>query len=187
MTKEEIYQMKGQVCNEEVDRLIWLASQVPENGLIVEIGAYCGKSSSALAFGMPKSANLMSIDPWVLTKCKTTQEYEKIETVKTYADNLSFAYPKVVQVIAYPHEIRKFVNKPIDLLFIDSIKIGITPIWEDWLPLVKQGGWIASHDYLPKEGDPQFYPEVVKVIEEKIKPITIDHHHITYTFSGKKK
>jgi predicted O-methyltransferase YrrM len=178
---------RGQITPKEVERLAWLASQVPENGLIVEIGAYRGKSGASLATGMPKSARLMSIDPWLLLN-DTPQEYESINTVKEYSDNLKFAKPRVIQVIGYPLEVIHFLkDQKIDLLFIDAIKNGVTPIWEAYLPLVKQGGWIASHDYLPDPAHPQFYPDVVKVVDETVKPMTDEHHHIDFTFSGKKK
>ena len=181
---EKIKTYRGQVTPKEVERLNWLGSQVPENGLIVEIGAYRGKSGASIASGMPKTARLMSIDPW-LHQGETKQEYETIETVKEYHDNLKEWKPRVIQIIGYPNEVAPFVGE-IDLLFIDAIKNGVTPIWETWLPKVKIGGWIASHDYLPDPEHDQFYPEVVKCIHEMVKPITSEHHHIDYTFSGKR-
>lgn len=181
---EKIKTYRGQVTPKEVERLNWLGSQVPENGLIVEIGSYRGKSGASIASGMPKSARLMSIDPW-LHQGETRQEYETIETVKEYHDNLKEWKPRVIQIIGYPNEVAPFVGE-IDLLFIDAIKNGVTPIWEHWLPKVKVGGWIASHDYLPDEEHEQYYPEVVKCIHEMVKPITDQHHHIDYTFSGKR-
>jgi predicted O-methyltransferase YrrM len=177
---------RGQITPKEVERLSWLASQVPENGLIVEIGAYRGKSGGSLAIGKKTSVRLMSIDPWTLLN-ETPQDYDSINTVKEYGDNLKFAKPKVIQVIGYPLEVLPYLKGEIDLLFIDAIKNGITPVWEAYLPLVKQGGWIVSHDYLPDPNDPQYYKEVVEVIENVVKPITTKHHHIDFTFSGKKK
>lgn len=182
MDLDKIKQYRGQVTKAEVEHLAKIASTLPENALIVEIGAYRGKSGGSIACGMPKGARLMSIDPWCLQN-ETPQEYETMATVQEYHDNLRFAKPKVIQVIAYPNEVADFVGE-IDMLFIDAIKNGVTPIWEKWLPKVKKGGIIASHDYLPDPEDEQYYPEVVKVIEEKVKPITKNHEHVDFTFSG---
>ena len=182
---DTIKQYRGQVTKNEVEHLAKLAKSLPENALIVEIGAYRGKSGGSIAFGMPKSARLMSIDPWVLQN-ETPQEYETMATVQEYHDNLLFAKPRVVQVIAYPNEVADYIGE-IDMLFIDAIKNGVTPIWEKWLPKVKKGGIIASHDYLPDPNNEQFYPEVVQVIETMVKPITTNHEHVDFTFSGIKK
>lgn len=176
---------RGQITPKEVEHLSYLASLVPEYGLIVEIGAYRGKSGGSLAHGKKPSVRLMSIDPWTLLN-ETPQCYDSINTVKEYGDNLKFAKPKVIQVIGYPLEVLPFLKGQIDLLFIDAIKNGVTPIWEAYLPLVKKGGYIVSHDYLPDPTHEQFYKEVVEVIETKVKPMTTEHHHIDYTFSGKK-
>lgn len=185
MEIEQIKKLSGQITPKEVQRLHDLASSLPENALIVEIGSYTGKSSVAIASGMPKSATLMCIDPWLQLHRETEQGYETIQTVKTHSDRTSEYHPRVIQVIGFPLQVAKYVGQ-IDMLSIDSVKKyeQIKEIWDAWLPKVKKGGVIASHDYLPDPEHPQFYPGVVKVIEEQIKPITENHQHIDYTFSG---
>jgi predicted O-methyltransferase YrrM len=189
MDIEQIKKLQGQITPKEVQRLHDLAKSLPENALIVEIGSYTGKSSVAIASGMPKSATLMCIDPWLQLHRDTEQGYETMETVKTHSDRTAEYHPRVIQVIGFPLEVAKFIpNIPseIDMLSIDSVKKydQIKAIWDVWLPKVKKGGIVASHDYLPDPTHEQYYEGVVRVIEEDVKPITTNHQHIDYTFSG---
>jgi predicted O-methyltransferase YrrM len=188
MDIEQIKKLQGQITPKEVQRLHDLAKSLPENALIVEIGSYTGKSSVAIASGMPKSATLMCIDPWLQLNRTTEQGYETIETVKTHNDRTKEYQPRVIQVIGFPLQVAKYVGE-IDMLSIDSVKKydQIKEIWDCWLPKVKKGGIVASHDYLPDPTHDQYYEGVVKVIHEDVKPITEDHQHIDYTFSGKIK
>jgi predicted O-methyltransferase YrrM len=186
MNIEQIKKLKGQITPKEVQRLHDLAKSLPENALIVEIGSYTGKSSVAIASGMPKTATLMCIDPWLQLHRETEQGYETMETVKTHSDRTSEYHPRVIQVIGFPLQVAKFINQPIDMLSIDSVKKyeQIKEIWDAWLPKVKKGGIVASHDYIPDEKHEQYYEGVVRVIHEQVKPITENHQHIDYTFSG---
>jgi predicted O-methyltransferase YrrM len=186
MDIEQIKQLKGQITPKEVQRLHDLAKSLPENALIVEIGSYTGKSSVAIASGMPKSATLMCIDPWLQLHRDTEQGYETLETVKTHSDRTSEYHPRVIQVIGFPLEVAKFITKPIDMLSVDAVKKyeQIKEIWDMWLPKVKKGGIVASHDYMPDPAHDQYYEGVVKVVHEQIKPVTKNHQHIDYTFSG---
>ena len=44
--------------------LYWLAKQVPQQGLALEIGSFKGKSSCFLAAGLPAKAKLICVDTW---------------------------------------------------------------------------------------------------------------------------
>jgi predicted O-methyltransferase YrrM len=186
MDIEQIKKLSGQITPKEVQRLHDLAKSLPENALIVEIGSYTGKSSVAIASGMPKTATLMCIDPWLQLHRETEQGYETMETVKTHSDRTSEYHPRVIQVIGFPLQVAKFFDKGIDMLSIDSVKKyeQIKEIWDAWLPKVKKGGIVASHDYLPDPNHDQYYEGVVRVIQEQVKPITENHQHVDYTFSG---
>ena len=52
------------VTTEEGRHLGWLASQVPDNGLIVEIGTLFGRSTSFLAVGAKNSVRVYAVDCW---------------------------------------------------------------------------------------------------------------------------
>jgi hypothetical protein len=183
---ERAKERPGQITKNECERLAWLASQVPADGLAVEIGAYKGKSTAAILAGLPRTARLVSIDPWCL-QGETPQGYETIETIADYRESIALQKQQVTQIIGWPVQVAEFWNAPIDFLFVDAVKKydAISPLWRAWLPYCR--GWIASHDYLPDEGNAQNYPGVVRTIAEQCIPITADHHHIDYTWSGKIK
>ena len=176
--KDICNEIKGQVTLPEVARLRWLASQVPVGGVIVEIGHYKGRSSRALCEGKLNSVRLVDIDPGMCGP-KSEQGYETGETLLDYRRAIHPFRRSVTQIIGYPLDVIKAWNYPIDLLFIDATKKkeSIYPIWEAWLPFCQ--GWVASHDYEER------YTGVVETIQELIAPITTDHHHIDFTWSGK--
>lgn len=187
-TIDQIKNYKGQITKKEVELLSEMASKLPENALIVEIGSYKGKSSASIAHGMPKSARLLCIDPWIQLKHKTEQGYDTLETVKDFDKQTKDWQPRVIQAIGYPLEVANFIGE-IDMLAIDSVKKydQIKPIWQVFFPKVKKGGIICSHDYDPNPESDQYYEGVVNTIEEIVKPNTKDHGHIDWTFTAIKK
>jgi predicted O-methyltransferase YrrM len=54
----------GMTCSEELIVLSNLASLVPKNGKILEIGSFLGRSCAALHAGKDPSVSLTVIDPW---------------------------------------------------------------------------------------------------------------------------
>jgi hypothetical protein len=180
---KEILEVKGQIVKCEIERLIYLASLVPENGLIVEIGAYCGRSGLSLATGKKESVHLVSIDPWMLQGGPTHQEYETEETMLQYRKSLSKYIQQVTQVIGWPVRVGQYWGASIDMLFVDCVKKyeWIAPIWKIWFPFVKSGGIVCSHDYGEE------YPGVVRAITEIVEPNVTDIHLIDFTWDGVKK
>lgn len=61
----------------------------------------------------------------------------------------------------------------------------LSAIWRAWLPFCK--GWIASHDYIEDKTHKIYYPGVHQILDKLVKPITTDHHHVGYMWSGKIK
>lgn len=104
---EYIQKLKGQITPREVQRLHDLATYLPETALIVEIGSYTGKSSLAIASGMPKAATLTCVDPWLQLHRETKRGYETIDTVKTFSERTKEYHPRVLQVIGFPLEVAK--------------------------------------------------------------------------------
>ena len=176
----------GQIKKQEVERLAWLGAQVPDGGLIVEIGAFRGKSAASMLAGAAPSVRLVSIDPWLSYPNKTDQGYETIETVQAYQAAIApYGKGRITQIIGWPLEVVRFWGAEIDLLFVDCVKDyeRLAPIWRAWLPFCVDR--IASHDYDPNPKSAQHYPGVVKTLEECCFPITTEHHHVDYTWDGR--
>lgn len=124
----------------DLHALFLLAKKGWGNGVILEIGAYHGKSTIALALGSAVSdgEEVISIDP------------HAYETSKIFMDNIRVmgVAERVRPIFKTSEEARKNFDKPIRLLFIDgdhayeSVKKDIM-LWND---LVIDGGVIVFHD-----------------------------------------
>ena len=190
---EEIKALKGQVCAGEIARLQHLATMVPENGLVVEIGSYCGQSSAAIASGLKPSVKFVCIDPWMKQGGSVNYKgldygYETADTLLRFRTATDEWKAQITQIVGWPLDVAEWWNAPIDMINIDCVKeySNLAPIWNAWLPMVKQGGIVCSHDYEPDTTKEWHFPGVVRVIEEIIKTATLPetHHHIDFTFSG---
>lgn len=181
---EDIKKFEGQLKDADVDRLHFLGTQVPENGVVVEIGCYRGKSTAAILSGMPKSAKLVAVDPWCLLIHSNL--YGTMDVILKFREQIRPWQQQVVQIIGWPTEVVSFWNHTIDLLSIDLLKDyeGLSKVWNAWLPFCINR--VASHDYCENTESIQYYPGVHKVLNEIVKPITTDHHweKNSYTWSG---
>ena len=121
----------------EIDYLMELAADLPENPLIVNIGADVGVSTTAFLAARP-DATIFSVD---LSECP--QEKENMERAGLDPD-------RVIRLLGRSQEIGLHFPYQCDLLYVDgghsydAVKRDI----EAWVPKVKPGGIIAFHDYL---------------------------------------
>jgi len=177
VSKPSLEQIKrnycGMISDEQIDRLHYLASQVPDNGLILEIGPHKGRSTSAIASGMRPSVHLITIDPHMLSKDMgkgyNADLYSSVETVNEFLNNISPWHQQITYIMAWPLVIEKYLKEDqfIDMIFLDCVKDYPT-ISATWLALLPRcRGIVASHD--------ADFEGVARVIEEIIKPQTTDH------------
>ena len=63
--KDRVESVDGLLCPGEEQFLYHWAAQMPEDGVIVEIGSYLGRSSSCLGFAcLGTKRKVYCIDPW---------------------------------------------------------------------------------------------------------------------------
>lgn len=177
--------MRGQITENEVARLQYLASTVPDGGLIMEIGAYAGKSTCALASGMAKTVHLVSIDPWMLgPQSKPNQGYELPETLLEYRQNIMPYQQQITQIIGWTFNVARWWQAGIDLLFVDATKKyeSIVEIWRAFFPHCVYR--VASHDYVTDPTSDQYYPGVHQALQEVVFPYTNQENHVDFTWDG---
>lgn len=164
-----------------VERLLLykLAYSLEENATIVEIGSYLGASSSFLASAAKeKKHTVYCVDTW---KNEGMSEGER-DTFREFCKNIEPLKDNIRILRGKSADIAKTFNEKIDLLFIDgdhsyeSVKTDV----QSWLPKLKDGGIIVSHDYRWAEG-------VKRVVDEYIKPIQIEYQFIENTYLAKVK
>jgi hypothetical protein len=155
----------GWMLETELQEIAKLSKTVPKNGVIVEVGSLCGRSSLCWA---------MNADPSVTIYCYDIF-YEKIDIYgdgvyydswKIFNENLS-NFKNVIPIKGHcPNETKYFDDRKIDIFFIDALHKNP----EDWeiinhfLPYVKTNGIISGHDYYEKLNSP--FPNVNDNIEK---------------------
>lgn len=148
-------------------RLAHLASRRRAAATIVEIGAWCGKSTIYLGAGA-ENAVVFSVDhhhgseenqagwqhhdPSLLDP--RTGLIDTLPSWRAAVDDAALGH-KVIGMIGDSPTIAAHWRTPLDLCFIDGGH-GDAPAWADfrgWSPLVAVGGWLAIHDVFPDPAD----------------------------------
>ena len=144
-----------------------IARSLKDNAIIVEIGAFKGKSTCFIAEGIrSKNCKFYTIDPWSNDGMKGGNQ----DIFNDFLKNTESYKDKIIPLRGYSYEIRKNwpEDKKIDFLWIDgdhSYK-GVTRDIQDWIPLVKNNGFVCFHDYRDE-------PDVKRAVDEITKNRTI--------------
>ena len=158
---------------------------MPKHGLILEIGAFQGKSTEALAEGMPETCHLVSMDPGMLgPTSRPDQGYETEETLLAFRRNIEPHKQKITQIIGWPTKVAHWWGADIDLLFVDATKRyhSIVKIWKAFFPHCVYR--VASHDYVLDPRSDQYYPGIHQALHEVVFPHTTQENHVDYTWDG---
>ncbi len=165
----------------------------PENGKIVELGCWKGKSSSFLiteALKSGKNIDLNFVDTWAgspehLDPSEGAYEEGLVEdpdfVYKIFQDNINkIDYPKNILRMHTFKASKLFENNSIDFLFIDTAHEfkHVEKEISLWYPKVKSGGIIAGHDY--------FYPGVMRAVKDFSRKYDISIRVINSSWIGVK-
>lgn len=165
------------VTTNEGRHLGWLASQVPDNGLIVEIGTLYGRSTSFMAVGAKESVRIYAIDCW------EGPHYHRMIQAVEYFTKLDLM-KKIKIIKGYSADVAKSFKGSIDMLYIDGDHAyeSVKTDYKKWYPFLKKGGIIAFHDHiLPK------FPGVVKFVSETASKENEFIAQVEKVWSGRKK
>jgi predicted O-methyltransferase YrrM len=141
----EFYVLDGYLHPLEGRFLYWLARNVPDGGLALEVGSYKGKSSCCLAAGLRKDARLACVDTWMIHALP----YDLTTDMMPLFLESSSSYRKMIETHrGLSAAVAASWNRPIDLLFVDGDHSydGCGSDIRAWLPFVRPGGWVAFHD-----------------------------------------
>ncbi len=125
-------------------------------GIVLEVGAYQGRSSGFLAYGLKNGVKLVCVDTW---KNDAMPYDEKADVMAVFLGNMSRFEGRYEIRRGTSVEVARNWDRPIDVLFIDGDHSyeGCTSDLITWLPFVRAGGWVALHD--------TGVPEVTRAIE----------------------
>lgn len=147
------------ITDEETPILQGLAADVPENGIIIEIGSAWGYSISKMAEVSKRSVTLFAIDPWTLGGQKQQPARER------QFREITAPYKNIRKIKAFSQDVDWKVE--IDLLFIDG-NHQYNFVSGDYLkfsPFVKKDGILVFHDYLEERA-----PGVTRAVAEFVIP-----------------
>ena len=121
---ESVFTIHGFLSGDEGELLYRLASEVPANGNIIEIGSYQGRSTVCLGLGAKLAgARVWAIDPHEDYQVNEQTHYGMENHAALLKNLVVFEIADTVRVVAMPSQSIADVwwsNVPIDLLWIDG-------------------------------------------------------------------
>ena len=157
----------GFISEADFEVLEMLALSVPENGIIVELGSFMGRSSWTLSQSCHPSAHVYCVDIWqeeALTE-------EVIEAMSSYQEGRRYNLEQFLEntkdcenitpIKGYTTEIDWPESLKADLIFVDACHE--SPFVDQdiacWLPRLKPSGILAGHDFFP-----ECFPDVCRAV-----------------------
>lgn len=146
----QVYSIEGFLSADEAELLYRLATEIPENGNIVEIGSYRGKSTVCLGLGARwAKANVWAIDPHEDYQVNAQTHYGMENHAALLRNLLDFGVAETVRVVALPSEnVVEGWPYQADLIWIDGSH-QYNDVWCDlvsWHLNLSSNGKLALHD-----------------------------------------
>ena len=160
---------------------------LPNDGVIVEIGSYKGRSTVAMAYAcIGTKRKIYCIDTWDGNDI----DFPDRNFFEIWQQNLqkNGLYKYVVPLQGYSHQVLsqwiELTNGiKIDFIFIDGSHqfLDVLKDFEQSFPLVKENGWIAFHDVVPT------WPGSERVWHNIAKHCLVNHEYSSTLACGQKK
>jgi predicted O-methyltransferase YrrM len=187
--KSAVERIEGLLVPGQEEFLFNKVKSLPEDAVIVEIGAYQGRSTVAMGYACAGTdRKIYCIDTWN----GNDSDFDKRGFFRLWRENITknglFKY--VVPLQGYSNDVLSrweelTGGKKIDFIFIDGSH-QYPDVLKDFklsYPLVKEGGWIAFHDV----GDGKGWPGPYRVWHQVAKNILTNHSYSSTLACGQKK
>jgi len=157
----------GWETNPEEATLTALAGEVPEGGVIVELGSEYGRSAGAFARGSMKSVDIVSVDLFPKDHAVVG---DLLAEYQANVGKLLLDGRRIGLMIGDSAEAAQHwpEGKAIDLLFIDAAH-DYEAVRRDiaaWVPYLKHGGVVAFHDCAVGPDSHYSHHEVSRAVDE---------------------
>lgn len=130
----------------------FLISEMPDDGIFVECGAWLGKSSSYLCDMSNNKFKIFIVDHWKGSKKEINSAHKlalEIDLYEQFLENMGDR--QFIPIKMKSQRASKcFKDNSCDIVYIDmghtyeEVKQDI----QSWLPKVKNGGYLCGHDYI---------------------------------------
>lgn len=169
--------IEGYLNFKQAKNIYNLIKRLPNNSVIVEIGAYLGRSTCFISEAIKnKEVEFYSIDTF---ENQSMSEGLR-NTFREYYKNI-YPYRKKIKIVKgfSLDVIKNFQDIEIDFLFLDadhSYEATRKDII-DWYPIVKKNKYIVFHDYYQRKGNVRVKKAVdEKIKEKKLKKVKLVNH-----------
>jgi predicted O-methyltransferase YrrM len=153
---EAIMCVQGSVTEEEAGELMRLASGVPADTCIVEVGSHRGRSTAALALGA-NGAPVYAIEPHEAFEGMYGSTFGPEDRKAFFENMLRLDVVEDVRLVNLSSEVvSRGWTRPIGLLWLDGDHTveGVRRDFEAWEPFLEPGSVVAFHDALDPAGGP---------------------------------
>jgi MMP 1-O-methyltransferase len=153
---ETVMCVQGSVNEAEAGELMRLASEVPPDACIVEVGSFRGRSTTALALGA-KGAPVYAIEPHESFQGIYGTEFGPQDRRAFFENMLRVGVVEDVRLVNLSSEVvSRGWTRSIGLLWIDGDHTpeGVRRDFEAWERFLRPGGVVAFHDALDPDGGP---------------------------------
>lgn len=145
-----------------IDFCRYVNSIMPTQSMtIIEIGSFAGDSTAIFCKWFK---SVVAIDPWISGIGDITDKVDMDEVYDIFQKNCrSFPNLHIIRDYSY-NALKFFENKLCDLVYVDGGHTYAEAYKDifDWTRKIKNGGFIAGHDYWHK------FPGVVKAVNELV-------------------
>lgn len=170
-TLELLAGLRGLISEETGLRLMRLASAVPADRAIVEIGSFCGKSAAYLGVGskLGAGAPVIAVDPWdLLGNVAGKHDFTALENQEAFngARRLLGLEEQVIGLRAFSTDAAKWLEPPpVGLLYVDGSHVyeDVRADLEAWRRHLAPDAVVAFDDYgtKPNPGVRRYVDELV--------------------------
>ena len=177
MTFEEVWNsglhISQSIFKEEGEQLYKEVMKLPENSLIIEIGAYVGRSTHVLCTTAKlRNSKVISIDPFL----PAFDGWHNSDPKSAFMENVFTKFDNIKLIEGYSNEVKEQVPNDIDFIFIDGDHSyeGVKQDIENYLPKLKPGATVAFHDYRGSS----FHG-----LQQAVDELTSNWHTVSYAYS----
>lgn len=152
-----------------------IAEEIPNFGIVVELGVWCGRSLTFLAHKLKeqkKHVTVVGVDAWPNGYGFGGHDERMKEAHGVFVSSLSDMFrfaPEIARDLWLhrcdsAHAARLFDDGQVDMVFVDAMHDyeHVKSDLDAWTPKVKRGGIMCGHDYAPGE-----YDGVVRAVNAK--------------------
>ncbi|KAF3361923.1 hypothetical protein PHSC3_001480 [Chlamydiales bacterium STE3] len=174
----------GYMPKKDLEIIEALAGSIKENGLIVEVGSYFGRSSWVWAKSSPPHSTVYCIDPWPHLDSVRGIFDVSLEDFKSYVQDC----PNVVPIQGYSPHIPWTEDLLVDLVFIDGNHFSphVDNDLQFWSRMLKPTGILCGHDFNPLRY-PDVCETVIRLAQESGWPLRIFEGSTIWYFEKEKE